>query len=106
MRVMQKARRMFCAHGVRAVLAVALLVGCAPATETGPNEAALDPDRHVCLSSEDGGFLWRLPWGKRPDPDRTVRYLPPGAMMTMDYRPDRLNVRTDETGAVRELFCG
>ncbi|WP_234990259.1 I78 family peptidase inhibitor [Roseivivax lentus] len=103
---MQKARRMFCAEGARVGLAAALLVGCAPETETGRTEADLDPDRHVCLPTAEGGVLQRLPEGQEPDPDRTVRYLPPGAMMTMDYHPDRLNVRTDETGAVRELFCG
>ncbi len=36
----------------------------------------------------------------------TARVLRPGDMATMDYRPDRLNVRLDEFGRVDELRCG
>jgi len=34
------------------------------------------------------------------------RVLAPGAPMTMDYRPDRLNVEVTKDGIVRRLYCG
>ena len=38
--------------------------------------------------------------------DGPVRVLPPGAMMTMDHRPDRLNVELDEAGRITRVWCG
>ena len=35
-----------------------------------------------------------------------VRVLPPGAMMTMDHRPERLNVELDAAGRIARLWCG
>lgn len=35
-----------------------------------------------------------------------TRILPPGAMRTMDHRPERLNVDTDDTGTIQRLWCG
>jgi hypothetical protein len=37
---------------------------------------------------------------------RPYRILPPGAMMTMDHSPDRINVETDDAGIVVRVFCG
>lgn len=38
--------------------------------------------------------------------DRPVRILPPGSIMTMDHRPDRLNVETDDAGIITRIWCG
>ncbi len=38
--------------------------------------------------------------------DGTVRILPPGSMMTMDHRPDRLNIELDEDDIITRLWCG
>ncbi|MEQ8900879.1 MAG: I78 family peptidase inhibitor [Roseovarius sp.] len=35
-----------------------------------------------------------------------TRILPPGAMRTMDHRPERLNVDIDDTGTILRLWCG
>lgn len=35
-----------------------------------------------------------------------VRILPPGAMMTMDHRPDRLNLEHDAGGEITRIWCG
>lgn len=35
-----------------------------------------------------------------------VRILPPGSMMTMDHRPDRLNVEHDVGGVITRIWCG
>ena len=35
-----------------------------------------------------------------------VRWIPPGTMVTMDYRPDRLNLRLDGRARIRKINCG
>lgn len=37
---------------------------------------------------------------------RTLRWGAPGAMWTMDYRQDRVNVRYDEAMTITEITCG
>jgi hypothetical protein len=39
---------------------------------------------------------------------RRVQYriLPPGAMMTMDHSPSRLNLEVDDQGVIRRAWCG
>jgi hypothetical protein len=36
----------------------------------------------------------------------TLRWGPPGAVFTMDYRPDRVNVMYDAAMTITELRCG
>lgn len=37
---------------------------------------------------------------------RTIRWKPPGAMVTMDYRPDRLNISLDAQNRITAFDCG
>ncbi len=37
---------------------------------------------------------------------RTLRDYGPGQPVTMDYRPDRLNIERDANGAVKSVSCG
>jgi hypothetical protein len=37
---------------------------------------------------------------------RTLRWLRPGDVVTMDYREDRLNIEIDASNRVRALRCG
>jgi hypothetical protein len=37
---------------------------------------------------------------------RTVRWIRPGAIVTMDYREDRLNIELDARNRVTRLSCG
>lgn len=37
---------------------------------------------------------------------RTLRWIQPGTMVTMDFRPDRLNINLDEKNVVTRLTCG
>jgi hypothetical protein len=37
---------------------------------------------------------------------RTARVIGPDDMYTMDHRPDRVNVKTNERGAITEVTCG
>ena len=37
---------------------------------------------------------------------QVLRWIPPGGMVTMDYRPDRLNIELDAQNRVTALRCG
>jgi hypothetical protein len=37
---------------------------------------------------------------------RAIRWIPPGAIVTMDYREDRLNIELDGRNRVTQLRCG
>lgn len=37
---------------------------------------------------------------------RTMRAISPGQAVTMDYRPDRLNVEMDDTDKITRISCG
>lgn len=37
---------------------------------------------------------------------RTIRWMPPGAVVTMDYREDRLNIELDAGNRIARLRCG
>ncbi len=37
---------------------------------------------------------------------RAVRWIRPGDAVTMDFRPDRLNIEVDEQGRVSTFRCG
>lgn len=91
-------------------LAAALLVtmaGCATAAEDVPvrGGGACDSTKAKKLlgrarSAELGAEALRLSGA------RTVRWIPPGAMVTMDYREDRLNLHLDGKDELVRLACG
>ena len=35
-----------------------------------------------------------------------VRIIAPGTIVTHDYRPERMNVRTDGSGQITRIYCG
>ena len=37
---------------------------------------------------------------------RTLRWVPPGSMVTMDLRSDRVNVRLDAQNRIESVSCG
>ena len=83
-----------------AILACLTLPACLPAA---PDAPAAD----LC----EAGTLQHLV-GATPDSfdfnslGHPLRLLPHGAMMTMDYRPDRLNVSLDAQGVIDRIWCG
>ncbi|WP_272003749.1 I78 family peptidase inhibitor [Roseovarius sp. ZX-A-9] len=40
------------------------------------------------------------------DPDHPHRIIPPNSAVTLDHRPDRLNVDVDEGGVITRIWCG
>ena len=97
-------------------LAVSLLfaaAGCASAppagaeASPGPESAAPECDaaraQHLIgrqQSEQVAGEALRLTGA------RALRWLPPGTMVTMDYRADRLNIDLDAAGKITSLRCG
>lgn len=92
---------------MRLVAAAALLAaGCAtaPPTEAGGG-GKCDASKARKLigrtkSAETGAEALRLSGAK------TLRWIAPGMMVTMDYREDRLNLRVDPDGKVVAINCG
>lgn len=100
----------------RACLSAPLLLGCMlsmTACGAQPSAPATAPPDQVadCGASQLGAYIgqpasdamlasirgWRG--------DKPVRVLRPGSPMTMDYRPERLNIFLDESGAIKEFRC-
>lgn len=88
----------------RALLALVALTGCA---ETPPVDAG-----GKCNADRLGTMTGRVVTPKlkqqalRRSGARTVRVIKPGMMVTMDYRQDRLNIRTDPQNRVTQISCG
>lgn len=89
------------------------LLATAGCTAEGPSPEPLPPTPPTegCRAEQLGGYVgskatdeviatlqqWR---GENP-----IRVLKPGSAMTMDYRPNRLNVYLDDAGVIREFKC-
>jgi len=88
-----------------AVLSVLALTACTLSTEPGMEK----PDETLAMCGADklqnqigqpaASYDFKAV-------NKDVRILPPGSMMTMDHRPDRLNVELDDAGLVTRLWCG
>lgn len=59
----------------------------------------LDPDDYVGLPGERAGEL-------ATERGWLARVVPPGSMMTMDFREDRLNLLLDDDGTVVRAYPG
>lgn len=110
-----------------AALAVSALAACtpkkpaeeaAPAAEapaadsaTAPEAPAADApatmaDEDACKASEYQSLVGTNAAAVTLPADLPHRILGPNDVATMDYRPDRLNIMTDEAGVVTEVKCG
>ena len=93
---------------MRALAAAALLAsGCAttarPPAEAGAGKCDAAKARSLLgrsRSAEIGAEGLRLSGAK------SLRWIAPGTMVTMDYREDRLNLRVDSGGKVVKVDCG
>jgi hypothetical protein len=88
---------------------MAMTMGCAtvPAEEQG-----LEPGADSCDAAKAQGLVGR---GRseelgaqalRLSGARTVRWIPEGGIVTMDYREDRLNIYLDRQNKVERITCG
>jgi hypothetical protein len=90
--------------------AMAALTGLAACTPMAK------PEQHAglggCGDGKVAGLVGKV-WSEslRAETQKTsraaaLRVIAPGTVVTMDYRPDRLNIETDDQGRVTRLRCG
>ncbi|WP_246449887.1 I78 family peptidase inhibitor [Qipengyuania soli] len=94
-----------------ALIAIALPLAACAAYEEPASTPAAEPT-YTCdaaavqghighTASADMGAAIQLQSGAR-----TLRWGPPDSAWTMDYRPDRVNVRYDNAMKITEITCG
>ena len=104
------------------VLPILLAGGCAaappaeaPANGAAPAEAIpirVGEDSSGCDAARAAGLVGRQRSAElgaeamRLSGARALRWIPPGTMVTMDYREDRLNIELDGAGKVTKIRCG
>ena len=83
-----------------------------PADEASPAMNADEPDAAECGADELDRWLNVLPTETVKAEIRDavghdrIRYIAPGDAVTMDLRPDRLNVETGVDGRIKLFRCG
>ena len=83
-----------------------------PADETSPAMNADEPDAAECGADKLDRWLNVLPTETVKAEIRDavghdrIRYIAPGDAVTMDLRPDRLNVETGVDGRIKLFRCG
>lgn len=70
-----------------------------PPTDIPAPAAKCDPDAYKPMHGQHVDVLK----GKLP---KLHRVLTPTTMMTMDHRPNRLNIMVDENGRITGAYCG
>ena len=95
------------------VLAPALLAGCSTAPAAPPAIPVHgETPGHTCTASGTTQFIGQIRSDQLGDEiTRTtnaavLRWAPPGVMLTMDYRADRVTVHLDPSNRVTEIKCG
>ena len=73
-----------------------------PVSETGGQCDAAPAQYHIGhdATQEMGAII------QRESGARTLRWGPPNSAWTMDFRPDRVNVRYDEDMKITDITCG
>jgi hypothetical protein len=86
-----------------------LVAGCAAKTDSVPPVAGnagkceMEPLKAMIGQTPGDGTAAEA---LRLSGARTVRWKPPGAMVTMNYRPDRLNISLDARNRITAFDCG
>lgn len=94
-----------------AAVALATLAACSaqtPPPATMPAQPDMTPgcgadqlQSYVGVKATESVLAGLRDWrGAHP-----VRVIEPGMAVTMDYRPDRLNIELDEAGIIRKVSC-
>jgi hypothetical protein len=90
---------------MRAVLvlsAVLALAGCREAEMSEAGADACGAAQYQSLIGKDRAAIFEAGLVEGPD----LRILGPGALMTMDHRPDRLNIELDADDRIVVVRCG
>jgi hypothetical protein len=95
------------------VLAMAMTMGAAAPPPSAPESYPIHGDGgHRCDVADAKRLVGRTRSPKVEAEARRltgaglVRWVPMGAMVTMDFRPDRLNLHLDRKGRILSVNCG
>lgn len=101
---------------LRAVTAgmLAMTLGCAPVppADGSIQEATAGEGETMCDASKAESLIGRTATAElgaealRLTGARGLRWIQPGQAVTMDYRPDRLNIELDGQNRVVKIRCG
>lgn len=91
-----------------ALLAVALLGGCAMSAtdkpvEVGRGDCSAEAAQSLVGQQGTPAIAQRAMTLTR---SKTMRWLRPNMIMTMDYRSDRLNITLDDSDRITRINCG
>ena len=96
---------------MKSTLGALLLIAACAAVPPGEVPEA-GGSGHICNAEGLGNLVGREATGAlgteavRRSGSRTLRWIRPGDAVTMDYRPDRLNVHLDARNRVARFACG
>jgi hypothetical protein len=98
----------------RAALLSLFAAACAAAQHEPKDPADMPKERGsgTCNAANAKAVIGRMrsdaaaAEAKRLSGAAASRWVPMGAMVTMDYRPDRLNIHLDKDGRILSLDCG
>ena len=88
---------------VPVAVSLTLLAGCETTTIAGGGHCDAKHVQNfvgVLATADVGKAIFRRSSAK------ALRWIAPGMMVTMDYRADRLNIRTDVRNFVTAIDCG
>ena len=92
----------------KAALAFPLLLAACAAGQPVAN----DPTSGPCNAEGGNQYIGQLAAGDigaeilKATNSQSLRWAPPGAMLTRDYRPDRVTVHVGPDGKITKLDCG
>ena len=96
-----------------ALIATSLIGACSTVPQSQPELPVRgETPGFVCQENGLSSFVGREATAEvgaeilRQSGARTLRWIPPGAMVTMDLRPDRVNVRLDAQNRIESVNCG
>ncbi|MDO8883497.1 MAG: I78 family peptidase inhibitor [Pseudotabrizicola sp.] len=78
---------------------VAMLAACQPVVSDGPDLATCGADALQGLVGQPASVLQTMRFGQE------TRIIRPDMAVTMDYRPDRLNIEIDRAERISRVHC-
>jgi hypothetical protein len=90
------------------------LAGCAASADAPPRSTTIHgvTPGHKCETGDTDQFLGQATDGEsgpailRVTKAAALRWAPPGVMLTMDFREDRVTVRLGPDGKITAIKCG
>ncbi|MGY6547891.1 MAG: I78 family peptidase inhibitor [Roseinatronobacter sp.] len=84
-----------------------LLAACQVPDGSAPIDGPVPPEDGACAAPQLQAYIGRplaaLDTLGLPEPTRLIG---PNTSVTMDYRPERLNVEFRRDGVIRRIYCG